>query len=98
MIISAFKSLSRLATRHPKRMLLIAALVTFAAAPGMLRLKLRTDGHALVTPTAPEVVTDAAIRAHFGIHDQIVVLIRSGGADGVFNPVTLQLVRDLTAA
>jgi hypothetical protein len=97
MIIPGFKSLSHLAIRQPKRMLLLAALVTLAVAPGVLRLKLRTDGHALVSPTAPEVVADQAIRGHFGIHDQLVVLIRPGNTNGIFNPATLQLVRDLTA-
>ncbi len=77
-------------------MLFLAALITLAAAPGILRLKLRTDGHALVSPTAPEVVTDAKIRAHFGIRDQIVVLIQPATND-IFNPATLQRVRDLTA-
>jgi len=96
MIISGFKSLSRLAIRQPKRMLLLAALATLAAAPGVLRLRLRTDGHALVSPTAPEVVTDGTIRARFGIHDQIVARVRPYGTNDIFNSATLQLVRDLT--
>ena len=63
----------------------------------MLRLKLRTDGRALVSADAPEVRYDQAIRNQFGIEDKIVVLIRATNADGIFNPGTLQLVRDLTA-
>ena len=55
----------------------------------MLRLKLRTDGHALVSQNAPEVIYDKNIRDQFGIEDQMVVLIRSGHADGVFNPCLL---------
>jgi predicted RND superfamily exporter protein len=77
--------------------LLVAALVTLSAAPGVLRLKLRTDGHALVSARAPEVIYDKQIRDQFGIEDQLVVLVRSNGPDGIFNPRTLQLVRDLTA-
>ena len=69
--------------------------MTLAAAPGVLRLKLRTDGHALVTPSAPEVVEDKAIRERFGLEDQVVVLIRAPQPGGVFNPHTLQLVRDI---
>ena len=72
MIIPAFRTLSHLGIRQPKRVLAVAILVTLAAAPGLLRLKLRTDGHALVSPNAPEVITDKAVRSRFGIHDQIV--------------------------
>jgi predicted RND superfamily exporter protein len=97
LVVGFFRLLARCAVRHPKHVLFVAALVTLAAAPGILRLKLRTDGHALVSPTAPEVIADKAVRDHFGIHDQLVVLIRPRHADGIFNPATLQLVRDLTA-
>src|ERR1017187_8618588 len=97
LFVSLFRWLAHYAIRQPRLVLVLVALVTLAAAPGILRLKLRTDGHALVSPTAPEVLTDQAVRDHFGIHDQLVVLIRPRHADGIFNPATLQLVRDLTA-
>lgn len=97
MIAGFFGKISRQAIRRPRTALLITALVTLAALPGMFRLKLRTDGHALVSPSAPEVVADKSVRDHFGIHDQLVVLIQPRHADGIFNPATLQLVRDLTA-
>jgi predicted RND superfamily exporter protein len=71
--------------------------VTLAAAPGLMRLKLRTDGHALVSAKDPAVVYDRSIRDKFGIQDQLVVLIRPDDTNGVFNPATIQLVRDLTA-
>ncbi len=96
-VIGFFRSLSRYAIRHPRRVLMLVALVTLAAAPGVLRLKLRTDAHALVSPGAPEVRYDQSIRDRFGIQDQIVVLIRSDDSNGVFNPGTVQLVRDLSA-
>ena len=97
LIVGFFRSLSRCAVRQPKRTLLVTALLTLAVAPGILRLKLRTDGHALVSRAAPEVVADKTVRDHFGIHDQLVVLIRPANTNGIFNPATLQLVRDLTA-
>jgi predicted RND superfamily exporter protein len=96
LFVSLFRGLSHYAIRHPRPVLALVAAVTLAAAPGILRLKLRTDGHALVSPTAPEVLADKAVRDHFGIHDQLVVLIRPRHADGIFNPATLQLVRELT--
>ena len=97
LIARFFGRLSHHAIRRPRTALVVAAAITLAAAPGILRLKLRTDGHALVSPTAPEVMADQTVREHFGIHDQLVVLIRPRHADGIFNPATLQLVRDLTA-
>jgi predicted RND superfamily exporter protein len=77
-------------------MLVIVALVTVSAAPGIRWLKLRTDGQALLSPKAPAVVQDRAIRSRFGIKDNLVVLIRSDQDDGIFNPTALQLVRELT--
>ncbi len=91
-----FSFLPRYSIRHPVRVLVIAGLLTLAAAPGALRLKLRTDGHALVAEQAPEVRYDRAVRAEFGLEDAIVVLIRSPHPDGIFNPATLQRVRELT--
>jgi hypothetical protein len=98
LVISVFGSLSRNAIRHPRRVLAIVTVIVLAAAPGIWRLKLRTDGHALVSPSAPEVLYDQNIRDKFGIEDNIVVLIRSSDPDGFLNPGTVQLVRDLTAA
>ena len=98
LVVGFFRSLAHCAIRHPRRVLAMAAVVTLVAAPGAAWLKLRTDGHALVTQNAPEVLYDKAIREQFGIEDDIVVLIRSGSADGIFNPGTVQLVRELTAA
>jgi predicted RND superfamily exporter protein len=96
LVVRFFSLLSRYAIAHPGRMLVIATLVTLSAAPGIRWLKLRTDGHALLSQSAPEVVQDQAIREQFGIKDNLVVLIRSGHGEGIFNQATLQLVRELT--
>lgn len=90
--------LPRFAVRRPRLVVALALLVTFAAAPGMLRLTLRTDGHALVSEDDPAVVADNAIRREFGLEDNIVVLIATAHTNGIYNSNTLQLVRDLTAA
>lgn len=97
LVVRCFSALARLAIRHPRRTILIALGVTLAAAPGLARLKLRTDGHALVAGQAPEVRADKAIRARFGMEDNLVVLVHTRNAGGIFNPATLQLVRGLTA-
>ncbi len=90
--------LSRAAIRHPLRTLAVALLATLAAAPGLPRLELRTDGHALVPRDAPAVVYDRQIRAELGIRDPVVVVIRTSHPGGVLNTATLRRVRDLTAA
>src|SRR5438045_3661494 len=90
--------LSRYSIRHPRIVLLLAALAVSAAAPGVLRLKLRTDGHALVPADAPEVRQDRALRDEFGLSDSIVILIRRAGqsGQGIFNAHAMRLVVELT--
>src|SRR5260221_13158496 len=90
-IVGFFAGLARYSIHHPKRVIVIAVAFTLAIAPGALRLSLRTDGHALVSEDAPEVLYDRSIREQFGIEDPVVVLIRSSHPDGIFNPATLQL-------
>lgn len=92
-----FRSLAYYAILQPKRVLFFALLVTFLAAPGLKSLRLRTDGHALVSPLATETIYDQVIREKFGIKDPIVVLVHSSHADGIFNRKSLELVRALTA-
>ncbi len=73
-------------------------MVLAAAAAGLPRLELRTDGRALVPAGAPAVHADLEIRERFGIRDPIAVVLGSDHPGGVFNPATLRRVRDLTAA
>jgi predicted RND superfamily exporter protein len=89
-----FASLARFSITRPQVSLLAIVFVILLSVPGLRRLRLNTDGHALVTPTAPEVIFDKQIRARFGIEDQIVILVQSDTS--VLNTNTLQLVRDLT--
>ena len=88
--------LHRYSIRHPVVAIVVAALVTLAAAPGMVRLKLRTDGHALVPDDRPEVAYDRKVRDEFDFADQIVVLITSEHPDGIFNTGTLRLIQEFT--
>ncbi len=90
--------LSLYSIRHPHQVIAIAVLATLAIAPGILRLRIRTDGHALVPPDAPEIRQDSRIRADFGLEDPVVVFIRTDHPQGLFNTHTLQLVQGLTDA
>ena len=96
-VVGFFAFLARYSIHHPRRVIVIAIAITLAIAPGAARLTLRTDGHALVSKDAPEVLYDRTIRDEFGIEDPVVVLIHSHHADGIFTAETLQLVRELTA-
>ncbi|UCE58277.1 MAG: MMPL family transporter [Phycisphaerales bacterium] len=90
--------LYRISIRFPKAVMLVAALLTLAVAPGMLRLELRTDGHALVPVDAPEIKLDRQVRDQFGTEDPVVLLIKSDNTHGIFNTATLKLVQNLTDA
>jgi len=92
-----FDRLAYFSIDHPRRTILSFAVLVLLAAPGLLRLQLRTDGHALVPPGDPAVAFDARVRQHFGLRDPIVVVLQTPRPDGIFNPDTLRRVRDLTA-
>jgi predicted RND superfamily exporter protein len=67
-------------------------------APGLARLELSTDGHALVPPSAPVVAIDRQARETFGLRDPLLVVIETDHPDGVFNAATLARVARLTEA
>ena len=90
--------LYRTAIRFPITTIAVGFGLTLAIAPGVLRLKLRTDGHALAPQGAPEILIDEQIRRDFGLDDPIVVLIQSEHPEGIFNCETLELVDRLTQA
>ncbi len=90
------KQVYRYSIRKPRRVVLVALLITAAVAPGVLHLRLRTDGNALLPADAPEIKLDGAIRDEFGVNDQIAVVIRCDEPGGVFNIHTLDLIRTWT--
>lgn len=79
-----------------RQVIAIALLVLLLAAPGLLRLNLQLDGHALVPPADPAVATDASIRARFQQWDPIVVFIEASGPGRVLQPAALSLLNELT--
>jgi predicted RND superfamily exporter protein len=90
--------LSAAAVARPRLVLALALAVILAAAPGLLRLELRTDGRALLADDDPAVVQDEKIRAHFGLRDPIAVLVESSHPDGIWNADTLRRLRQMTEA
>jgi len=89
-------ALTRHGVAHPVRTIGIAAILLLLIAPGLTRLHLRTDGHAMVPADDPAVRIDADIRAWFSARDVIVVLVRGSQPDGIFHPRALTIIRDLT--
>ena len=84
------------AIEHPARVLAIWLFILLACAPGILRLRLSTDGRALIPKSAPAVLDARAIREEFGVLDPIVVAIESKRPEGIYRAHTLALVADLT--
>ena len=87
------RALPRAAVRHPRLALSLMATFVLAAAPGLLWLEPRTDGHALVPQADPAVRRDAEIRGHFQLRDPIVVFVRAGHRYGIYNVETLASVQ-----
>jgi uncharacterized protein len=86
---------------RPRLALAVMLALVLAAAPGLLHLHLRTDGHSLVPPDDPAVRIDRATRRTFGLRDPLLVVLETRHPDGIFNAGTLdrlaRLTRDLAA-
>ena len=92
-----FDRLAYYSIDNPRRVIVAFVVLVLLAAPGLFRLQLRTDGHALVPPGDPAVELDAQVRRHFGLRDPIVVVVQTPRPNGIFNTDTLRRVHDLTA-
>jgi DNA-binding NarL/FixJ family response regulator len=88
------------ATR-PRAALALLLTVVLAMVPGLFRLRLNTDGAALVPPDDPAVAADRAARRLFGLRDPLLVILETRHPDGIWNAGTLdrlgRLTRDLAA-
>ena len=70
LVVTTCRRLAYAAIACPRLTLVLAALVPSLVVPGLWRLQLRTDGHALVSSASPEVQYDQSIRREFGVQDQ----------------------------
>lgn len=84
--------------RRPRLTVAGSMALLLLTAPGLVRLRVRTDGNALVPQHAPEVQHDRAIRAAFAVRDPVVLLVCSTHPAGIFNAQTLVLVERLSDA
>lgn len=97
MTVRFWERLAQRSIDNPRRAIAILAAVTLLAAPGLFRLELRTDGHALVPPDDPAIQVDAEIREHFGLRDPVFVVVVTDHPAGIYNAGTLAQVANLTA-
>ncbi|MBK8269994.1 MAG: MMPL family transporter [Planctomycetes bacterium] len=92
------RAITEFSIRRPKWTIFLGVIFTLSFAPGLAKLRLRTDGHALIPQHAPDFRVDREIRKQFGILDPVVVLIRCDDAGGIFNLRSLEYVESLTKA
>ena len=90
-------ALAEWAIRRPQRALLLAAALPLLAAPGLLRLELKTDGYALVPPNDPAIRVDAEVRDRFGLRDKVLVVVVTEHPDRIYNAGTSRRLLRLTA-
>lgn len=83
---------------RPRRTIFAGVLLVLAISPGLLHLRLRTDGNALVPPDSPDVLFDAEFRSDWSQEDHSVVVIDTDRPDGIYNVQVLALLRDLTTS
>src|SRR3954447_21383684 len=98
MIDSWLNRLAQASMARPRPAIAAMTVVTLVMTPGLLRLQLRTDGHALMPLNDPAILFDAEVRDHFHLRDPIVVLVETSRPEGLYNLDTLRRVRDLSAA
>jgi predicted RND superfamily exporter protein len=92
-----WEGLAQRSIDRPRRAIAVMVAMTLLAAPGLLRLELRTDGHALVPPDDPAVLVDAEVREHFGLRDPVFAVVVTDHPAGIYNSETLERLAGLTA-
>ena len=90
--------LLNLSIHRPWSVLIAMCCLTLLTVPGLFRLEVRTDGHALVPKKDPVVQVDREVREIFGIRDPIVILIETAHPEGIYNVATLDSVRKISDA
>lgn len=74
-----------------------ALLISLALAlPGLLRVRIDTDGRSLLPLDAPELAEELGVRERFGLADLVAVVVERPGANGVFEADALEFVARLT--
>ena len=88
----------RYCVRRYRAVLVTAVLALLLALPGLWRLDIRLDGHALIPPDDPAVAIDASIKTRFGLADAIVIFVESPLPGGILDRSSLAYIKDVTLA
>lgn len=97
-LVRAVAALVQACVARYRRSIGVALAVLVLAAPGIARLDLQLDGHALVPPDDPAVAVDRSIRTNFQQWDSIVVFVEAPGPGRILEPHSLSLLNELTLA
>lgn len=89
-------SLALWAAREPWTALALWGLLTLMPIPGLLLLRMETDGRSLVPRGDPAVRKDAEVRERFHLRDPFIVFVRGRHPDGIYDPATLRTLREVT--
>ena len=81
---------------RPRAALAVMLTAVLAMVPGLFRLRLNTDGYALVPRDDPAIAADRAARRLFGLRDPLLVVLETTHPDGIFNAGTLDRLRRMT--
>ena len=76
----------------------IGAISALAIGSGIFKLTRNTSPDAFIPPNHPALAAKQRVDALFGLTEPIAVGVIRDAPDGIFNPQTLTLIRDLTQA
>ncbi len=86
-----------LAIKRPRAVTAFMVIISFILAAFMVRVKVDTDPENMLSPTERVRVFHNQMKKEFDLHDYVVLgVVNEKDPDGVFNPVTLKKVHDLT--
>ena len=85
-----------LVTSHPLPVLCLAAIVALALGPFVVRLTRDTSPDAFIPDDHQALLLTRQVDESFGLSEPIAVGVIRDHPGGIFNPHTLQLIRDLT--
>ncbi len=81
-VARAVDAVVTLAVRRPLPVLAVAAIVTAASVPGLLRLRLDADPRAIRPADHPTTATETALAERFGVGSDTVTVVVSGPDEG----------------
>jgi predicted RND superfamily exporter protein len=98
MLSLACEALLRASLERPRTVLAVAVAAVLVSAPGLSRLRLVTEPRTLLAAGSSAVRADDAARATFQVRDPLIVILRTHGSGGIFQPKALRALAEVSAA